>query len=150
MSDEGSISAIQPASQSHPPLVPQLSPELVQQLINNQARELELRTADLALQQQKDNNAFAFGKEALAARADDLKDQRKHDFKKRISGYIFIAVLVVTAVALIAYALHMGKDAFATELIKAVIYLGGGGLGGYGIGRARSRKEAESPTDESS
>ncbi len=140
MSDDGSLPALRP--DTNPANLPQLSPDLVQQLITNQTRELELRTSDLVLQQQKDNNAFAFGKEALAAKATDLKDQRRHQFFKMVATFIFIAFLVLLTVVLIAYALANGKDAMALEIIKAVIYVGGGAVGGYGIGRARAASKA--------
>lgn len=146
MSDTGSLPALR--AEAHPTIIPQLSPDVVQQLISNQARELELRASDLALQQQKDNNAFSFGKEALVAKASDLKDQRRHQHWKMVITFCFIGFLVLLTVALIAYAMHSGKDAMATEIIKAVIYVGGGAVGGYGIGRSRSSKTPESNTSE--
>jgi hypothetical protein len=147
MSEESSSLALRP--DAHPAVIPQLSPNVVQQLIANQARELELRASDLALQQQKDNNAFAFGKEALAAKATDLKDQRRHQHWKMVITFCFIGFLVFLTVGLIAYAMHDGKDAMVTEIIKAVIYVGGGAIGGYGFAKSRPSKITESDPEDS-
>ncbi len=128
---------------------PALTPDLVQQLLINQARELELRASDLALQKQKDDHAFEFGKESLAKKADDLRDQKKHESRKQIATFIFVGVLVLGFIGLIIYALRSGKDAFSMELIKAITFLVGGAIGGYGYAKTRSSKGPGSEPNDS-
>lgn len=45
-----------------------LSVETVQQLVENQTKELEAKTLELQLKQQEDGNGFEFGKIALKAK----------------------------------------------------------------------------------
>lgn len=52
---------------------------LFERFLENQEKELEFKTKELTLKQQKDNNAFNYGKEALAAKVEDRKHQRIHE-----------------------------------------------------------------------
>jgi hypothetical protein len=125
-----------------------LSPQIIEQLVANQARELDLRASDLALQQQKDTHAFTYAKEALTAQLEDRKDSRKHRCRMRDRLFIFVGCLVVIGVILIAYCLHSGHEAFALEILKFLIYSGLGSFGGYGYGRMRTPKTDDSSTSQ--
>src|ERR1700675_3768221 len=64
-------------------------------------------------------------------KADDRERQRVSDraiHKINAGFYAFFGLLVV---GLIAYAMHLGKDAMAQELAKTVLTLVIGGFGGY-------------------
>ena len=113
---------------------------LVERFLDNQTQELQLRTQELALQQQKDNNAFAYGKDALTAQLEDRKGQRVHESEARVVTFVFVGFVVFLIIGLIAYSIHAGKEAFATEIIKALVFLFSGGAGGYGFARSRPMK----------
>ena len=108
-----------------------LTPDLVRTMLDNQARELELKSIELALQKQQDLHSFEFGKEALRIKAEDRKLQREHDFKVKRSRYLLVGSLMWLVAGIIVYALNSNNSSVALEIIKAIVYLAGGGLGGY-------------------
>ncbi len=113
-----------------------LTPELLEQLLQNQAKELELRYNELSLKKQEDNNCFEFAKAALSAKTSDRKDERENDLQLQKTRLIFASVITLVITTLIIYALSIGKDNFAMELIKAVIFILSGGVGGFAIGKS--------------
>ncbi len=120
-----------------------LTPDLIKTLLENQAKELELKTRELALQKQEDDHGFEFGKVALKAKAEDRNLQREHDLKARIYTYGLVAVLALLIFGVIFYAMFSGNNEIAMEIVKAIVYLAGGGLGGYGAAKAgESRKSS--------
>jgi hypothetical protein len=113
-----------------------LTPELLGQLLQNQAKELELRYNELSLKKQEDNNSFEFAKAALSAKTSDRKDERENDLQLQKTRLLFASVITLVITTLIIYALSIGKDNFAMELIKAVIFILSGGVGGFAIGKS--------------
>jgi len=49
----------------------------------------------------------------------------------------------VLLIAFIFYALHLNKDQVVLEVLKCLIFLFAGGLGGYALGKARDKKTQE-------
>jgi len=132
--------AVQPIVPSH------LSPQVVEQLVANQTRDLELKASDLALQQQKDTNGFTYAMKALEAQVSDRKDDRVQRCRMKDRLFLFAGGMSVLGCALIGYCLHSGHEAIALELIKLVSYVGVGVFGGYGFGKRASKSNT---TDES-
>lgn len=122
------------------------TPDLVKTFLNNQTKELEIKAKQLALQKQEDDHGFEFGKAALAAKAKDRNLQREHDLKARIYTYGLIGSIVLLISGIIFYAIYSGNKDIAMEIIKAIVYLAGGGLGGYGAAKAG---ESKSSSDDS-
>ncbi len=120
-----------------------LTPDLLKTFLNNQTRELEIRAEQLALQKQKGEHGFEFGKVALKAKVEDRKLHRDHTLKVRIYTYLFIGIIVMLVFATIFYAMYSGNKDIAMEIIKAIVYLLGGGLGGYGVAKASKSKFTE-------
>lgn len=56
---------------------------------------------------------------------------------------IFAGVMSVLLIAFIFYALHLNKDQVVLEVLKCLIFLFAGGLGGYALGKARDKKTQE-------
>ena len=110
--------------------------QMFEQLLENQKQDLELRAQQLELDKQKDNNALAFGRDALKAQAEDRAHERELGRKTKRDVLWLVGVLAVMIVTVVIVAMCMDKDAIAQEVIKAVIYVGVGGAGGYGVGRA--------------
>lgn len=105
-------------------------PEFAQLLIN-QSKELDLRRDQLTLQAQTDKNNFDYAKAVLAAEERDRCAQRDHSKHTGWQRYLFIIVLILIFFAFLAYVLHLGKEAIASEIIQAAIYLVVGGGAGY-------------------
>ena len=121
--------------------VPQsIPPDLLEKIVNNHSKELEHRAQEIALQAQKDANAYEFGKAALAAQAKDREDERKHTQKCSSQRHWFYGFCALLLVALVGYALHLKNEAFAMEMLNAVIFLFGGGVGGYGLAKSNDAK----------
>lgn len=125
-----------------------LTPDLVRTLLENQSKELELKSIELSLQKQQDIHGFEFGKEALRIKAEDRKLQREHDFKVKKSRYLLIGSLMLLVSGIIVYALNSNNSPVALEIIKAIVYLAGGGLGGYGLAKSNNSKDSNSENDQ--
>jgi hypothetical protein len=117
-----------------------ISPDLVENFLNNQAKELELKATQLSLQKQGNDNGFEFGKAALKAKAEDRNLQRKHDLKIKVYTYQFIGIIILLIAGIVFYAMYSDNKDIAMEIIKAIVYLVGGGLGGYGAAKASESK----------
>lgn len=53
-----------------------------------------------------------------------------------------VVIWILAAIALLAAcAMYLDKDALAEELIKAVLFLVAGGVGGYGIAMKKKAKD---------
>jgi hypothetical protein len=48
---------------------------------------------------------------------------------------IFAGVMSILLIAFISYALYLNKDQVALEVLKALIFLFAGGIGGYALGK---------------
>lgn len=131
-----------PAVKPVPGVTQTLPPEIIGKLIANQEKELELRAQDLILQKQQDDHSFEFGTKALGAQMEDRKLQRDHNVRLQRNQYILIGCLSVMVVGIIITALFLNKEIIAIEMIKAVVFLMAGGLGGYGLS-----KKKEKPSD---
>lgn len=126
-----------------------LNPVTIDQLIKNQARELELRAHELDLQQQQDRHNFEFAKESLNAQAQDRRDDRLFQRRQRRNAYIFAGVLAVLIASLIVSAMWLNKDQVALEIIKSIVLLLSGGGAGYAIGRYQAQANPALKDDES-
>ncbi len=119
--------------------------EMIELFLHNQTRELELKAQDNQLRTQLDSHNFQFAMETLKAKSSGQTSKFEHERKALIikfGGWIS-ALLVI--VGLIGYAIHAGQKDIAMEIIKAVILLGAGGVGGYGYGRS-SHPPSKDPT----
>ena len=77
-------SHLQPLEPAEPP---PLDSRTIEQLVQNQTRELELRTRELDLQQQEDRHNFEYAQAALKAQMQDRQDVRLFRQKQRSSAY---------------------------------------------------------------
>jgi preprotein translocase subunit SecG len=114
--------------------------ELFKIFLDNQSKELSLRSEELVLKKQEDSNTFEYSKQALDKKVDDRKDQRTHEKSLRKMTLFFAGGVIVLLVALVAFALHSNKDDIAEEIIKALVYVSGGAFGGYGYAATKKNK----------
>lgn len=124
-----------------------LAPELLNQFLQNQAKEIELRQSELQLKQQEDTYDFEIMRATLQAKTTDRQSEREHDGKTQKTRLIFSGTVILIITSLLAYALALGKDAFAMEVIKAVLYILSGGVGGFAIGKTAADKKSPKHVD---
>lgn len=99
-----------------------LTPDVVKTLLENQAKELELKAIELALQKQQDDHGFEFGKAALSAKIEDRTLQRNHSLAVKKARYVLITILSLIIASIIFYALYSENSPIAMEIIKAIVY----------------------------
>lgn len=124
-----------------------LDPRTIEQMVQNQSRELEIRARELDLQQQEDRHNFEFSKAALDAQTKDRSDARRFKSGQRRNAYLLAGWLSVCVFSCIALAMWFNKDQVALEIIKSIVLLLSGGSAGYAIGHHQGRKP--SPTNAS-
>lgn len=114
-----------------------LPEKVLQKFIENQAEEIKLRAQEIELRRQTDKNSFEYAKLALEAQAKDLQSQRDTSKNSQTHQYFFITAITAITLVFILIALYFNKDQIVMEIIKAVIYFGGGGASGYVYGKYR-------------
>ena len=118
--------------------------DLIRSFMDNQSKELELRSEELVLKKQEDSNAYEYAKTSLDRKIEDRKNHREHQKSLRKMTLLFSGGVVFLLIALLVTALVMGKDDFAKEIVKAVIFVSGGAFGGYGYASSRKPKSDKS------
>ena len=123
------------------PLSPESRPldsSLMKQLADNQAKELEIRLIDAQIAKDNSERQFIYATKQLEAQERDRKDERiyKQSLEKK-SLCLFVILIIAIAIFLII-ALVKDKDQMLIEIVRAVVYCGISGTGGYAIGRYRS------------
>lgn len=121
---------------------PALAPDVVKQLADNQAHELQIRADELALKRQENEHNFEYAQKLLAAQLEDRKHQRTADIQSHASRFRYVTLLTIVACFFIGYLAYINKEALALELLKAAVYLAGGAIGGYFYGRQVKNKDA--------
>lgn len=126
---------------------PLLDPEIFNKFLENQARELALREQELLLQHQQSANAHEYAQLALQAQVEDREQNRKHHQKFRRERLWFATFVSLLLAAFLAYTLTIGKDVFAQEILKALVYLLAGGLGGYSLKTQSAARSQDTKSD---
>lgn len=116
-----------------PVAMPQVTPETMELMVANQAREIEVRASELTIQQKANERGFEFATRSMEAQAKDRSEQRIHQRSTLKMVGIFVSITFLIVSALIAIALYLGKDTLVLEIVKAIMYLAAGGAGGYGL-----------------
>lgn len=119
---------------------PEFTPETIELLAQNQTRELELRNSELLLQKQKDDHGFTYASKLLEIQAKDRTEHRNHQRSLFRWVVLILSIVIVSLVGLIGAALYLGKDALAMEIVKTVVFVAVGGIGGYGLKSSRQAK----------
>lgn len=117
--------------------------ELMQTILANQTRELDLSGQNLELQKQQDTHSYEIAKKSLDVQAKDLADERRHKLElwKMISRLALVAVLALTLVTVTA--LFLGKEQFVLELTKIALYGGSGAAVGFFYQKSKRKNESE-------
>lgn len=105
-----------------------------------QTKELEVRAREAELAAEKDANQLQFSKEALAAQERDRAHDRTCGRETKKDKLKFFGIVSLLVILLVSFALYLDKDAIASEIIKAVVFLAAGAAAGYGYGRRKEDK----------
>jgi hypothetical protein len=89
---------------------------------------------------------FSYAEKALAVQERDLDNRRRDQLRGRRDRYLFLIIGLLIVTVFLTVALMMGKDEFATEALKAILYLVTGGTGGYFAGRQAQRPRRHGTT----
>jgi len=137
----------EPAEQlAHPPRL-DLSTTNVQQLLEQHAIDTSVRREELKLRRREIEAGFSYAEKALAVQERDLDNRRRDQLRGRRDRYLFLIIGLLIVTMFFTVALMMGKDEFATEALKALLYLVTGGTGGYFAGRQAQRPRRHATTE---
>ena len=78
-----------------------------------------------------------FSIKALEAQVTDRRLQRDYNKYLNRNHYFFISLLIIAIVTVIIISLYLDKEAIAIEIIKAIVFILAGGIGGYGLGNKK-------------
>lgn len=123
-----------------------LSPAIVEKIVNNQAKELELREKEIEQSSISLKNSHEFSLASLQAQKEDRSEQRIHEAKNTKYYLGFSLVIIIGFFILFGLAMKYNKDQIVMEIIKAIIFIGTGVLGGYSWGS--KGKKSTSPENE--
>lgn len=146
--DGRSESAIQPLPEPELAGEPDPSPETIAQLIDLRNQELQVRAQELRLAERDSVYQHEYALKALDAGLKDREKDREQQKSNRSGDRMLVALFGVLAFFLVAYALHLGKEDFAREVFKALLYGVPSGAAGYGLGRIRAAKAAAAAKDD--
>jgi len=107
-------------------------------------RELVIRERQYKLREKEIDNAHEFSVKTMEANVTDREKERNHYQQTLKISYQYIFYLFLILTALISYALYLNKDQFVMELVKALIFLLTGGIGGYSIQKLLPKKDESS------
>lgn len=112
----------------------QLSPEVVDRLLAVQERQLVLKEKELDHSRQSMEYDHEYSLKSLDAQVKDRESMRKHESSNTKFRYTFAAIIIIGLFVLFIVAIKNNKDQIVMEILKAIIYVGVGALGGYSWG----------------
>lgn len=116
--------------------VPQPTGDDIRKMIELQKAEADYKTKELALRKQQDEHNFEYSKRALEMQARENENNRK--FLHSLLNKLLLGVgllLVVPILTVIIVSIVYDKMEIAKEIIKAIVYIALGMLGGFGINK---------------
>jgi hypothetical protein len=122
--------------------------QLVNRILDIEERKLEQNQQALHVDAQRDALNVELAKHQNGLLAEDLKDRRRSN-RKMLTGLLVVSVLlaIIVAVVLVILALNEQQE-LATEVLRTLVTLfGGGGIGGV-IGYIIGVRRNQSPSPE--
>lgn len=93
----------------------------------------------LDLAKQQDAHQYSLAKLNIEKNAEISHAWASSLYKGRIASFVFIGVILIVILGFCAYAMTLGKDAIAMEIVKLVSFTGIGGGAGYFYGFAKGK-----------
>jgi len=119
------------------------NPAIIEKFLAVQEQELLMRGKELELHQQNNNNSHEYAKAALQANKEDREAARNHESKVIKNSYMFSGVILICLLFLVGFALFLNKDQIVLEALKALLFFGSGGIGGYGYAKSKNKREQD-------
>jgi hypothetical protein len=107
----------------------------------NEAQALEIRAQEIDFEKQEEEHSFQFSKYTIETQLLNQKAQLSHSVAMQRNAYLFMTVTFTGIVSLIGTALVLNKDSIAVEMIKMIVYIFAGGVGGYGLKNTNNTKD---------
>ena len=123
--------------------LPEIKPEMVEKLLEVQAREQNIRGQELVIRQQEITHNAKHASEILAAQERDREKGRIHERKQTLGRMVFSVILVLLVLVFIIVALWMNKDALVLDLVKVMLGFAAGAVGGYSYKSIRTKQEED-------
>ena len=117
--------------------LPNLQASTIEMMVRNQEKKLQLEAQQLSLEAQRDKHSFEFAKESLAAKSAGQGQKQKHETTVLLIKTCTLLFFSLFVCVLIVFAMWTGHEAAAMEIIKALIYLSVGLVGGYGYAKTK-------------
>ena len=112
--------------------------DLIKLFLENQKKELELRTQELEISKQEELHNYEVTKLSIKAQTDTLESDRKHRRQLWSMWLKYGSSLSVVLALLVALALRLGKEQFILEIFRAVFYGGFGATAGAYYQKSKS------------
>lgn len=126
-----------PSRSNHPQGLSQNELELVHKLVDTQKDQVMLAVKKVELDAKTvDRNAAVAEKDIEYSHKNRQIDQKTTLVKDR-NHKLFVLFLVIIAVCTIGWMLQNGFKDIVQFIVEKAVYVVGGGLGGYAIGRSR-------------
>lgn len=124
---------IQP-SQNNNALAP-VSQSAINKFLDNQAKELELKSQELMLRKSEIDNNQAYSLKALEAQKEDRRETRETytlvmKWRSIVYSLCFVIILIFCG-----YAIYMGESQIIMEVLKISLPALATGVGGYFFGK---------------
>ncbi len=123
------------------PKQPAVDQDVLRQFVENQAQELYIRQQEQVLRETEINNTHEYSLKLLDAQLID-RDRESESIRRnlRTTGTV-LTVIVLAIIAGMCYALFLNKDQIVIELVKAIVLILAGGMGGYSIKALKTKKD---------
>lgn len=132
---------------AQPGKAPAFSEETIKNLVALQTKEIEVRQLELSQRNKElDNNAAHAGK-ILEAQRLDRENARLHARGSRRDTLYTVIAIVVVVLIFAGYGLRVGQGALVKDILQIVISAALGALGGYGVGKQKSKSEKNDSED---
>ena len=123
------------------PLPEPVEQDVLRQFAENQAQEFHLRQQEQSVRRQEVENAHEYALKLLDAQLVDRQRERESSKNHLTTGGWFVMVIVLALIGGICYALYLNKDQLVIELVKAIIFIVSGGIGGYSLKTLNAKKD---------
>lgn len=114
--------------------------DLLRRTLDSQANDLTHQSEQEIRMREIENN-HEYSLRLLDAQLVDRQRDREHQRSTNISSSVIVGFLSFLLTAAICYALYLNKDQLVMELLKAVLFLVTGGVGGYSLKVVRDKSD---------
>ncbi len=122
------------------------SSHLVESILTNQAREIELRKQAEDNKKQNLKYNYDLAKQSLQVQLEDRREQRAHQKVLWKWFMWFGAFLILIVSGFVCWALYLGKETFLLEIIRILFYGGSGFCAGVSL--RKMKKDDPDPPQE--